>query len=97
MSGYHIYTPTQSGKHYSNAKHLKHFPQKHTYTRNQSSILTKIINRKITYQYYFYHAVFQYLKEVYETDEDKHFSRAYCNRTRGNGFKLEESQFRLNV
>jgi len=35
-------------------------------------------------------AVFQYLKWDYKKDEDKPFSKACCNRTRGNGFKLKE-------
>jgi len=33
-------------------------------------------------------AVFQYLNGAYKKDEDNHFKRAYCNRTRGNSFKL---------
>ena len=37
------------------------------------------------------------LKGVYKKDEDKHFSRACCDRTRGNGFKLKEGRFRLDV
>ncbi|KAK4823245.1 hypothetical protein QYF61_000212 [Mycteria americana] len=39
-------------------------------------------------------AAFQYLKGVYKKDEDKLFRRACCDRTRGNGFKLEEGRFR---
>ena len=39
----------------------------------------------------------QYLKGAYKKDEDKHFSRACCNRTRGNGFKLKEGRFRLDI
>ena len=31
----------------------------------------------------------QYLKGAYKKDRDKLFSRACCNRTRGNGFKLK--------
>jgi len=40
-------------------------------------------------------AAFQYLKGTYKKDGDKLFSRACCNRTRGNGFKLRESRFGL--
>jgi len=41
-------------------------------------------------------AAVQYLKGAYKKDGDKRFSRACCNRTRGNGFKLEEGRFRLD-
>ena len=40
---------------------------------------------------------FQYLKGAYKKDGDKLFSKACCNRTRGNGFKLKEGRFRLNT
>jgi len=33
-------------------------------------------------------AAFQCLKGAYEEDRDRLFSRACCNRTKGNGFKL---------
>jgi len=39
---------------------------------------------------------FQYLKEAYRKDGKNIFSRACCNRTRSNGFKLRESRFRLD-
>ncbi|KFQ71014.1 hypothetical protein N335_05178, partial [Phaethon lepturus] len=42
-------------------------------------------------------AAFQHLKGVYEKDEDRLFSRAYCNRTRDNGFKLKEGRFTLDI
>ncbi|KFR02776.1 hypothetical protein Y956_06361, partial [Nipponia nippon] len=42
-------------------------------------------------------AAFQYLKGAYKTDGDKLLSRACCNRTRGNGFKLKEGRFRLDI
>jgi len=42
-------------------------------------------------------AAFQYLKGACKKDGDKLFSRACCNRTRGNGFKLEEGRFRLYI
>jgi len=32
-------------------------------------------------------AAFQYLKRTYKIDRDKLFSRAFCNRTRGNCLK----------
>ncbi|KFR01671.1 hypothetical protein Y956_12979, partial [Nipponia nippon] len=42
-------------------------------------------------------AAFQYLKEAYKKDGDSLFSKACCDRTRGNGFKLKEGRFRLNT
>ncbi|KAK4819411.1 hypothetical protein QYF61_003682 [Mycteria americana] len=41
-------------------------------------------------------AAFQYFKGAYKKDGDKLFSRACCNRTRGNGFKLKEGRLRLD-
>ncbi|KAK4832544.1 hypothetical protein QYF61_023876 [Mycteria americana] len=40
---------------------------------------------------------FQYLKGAYKKDGDKLFSRACCNRTRGNGFKPKEGRLRLDI
>ncbi|KFQ96206.1 hypothetical protein Y956_04768, partial [Nipponia nippon] len=40
---------------------------------------------------------FQYLKGAYKKDGDRLFSRAYCNRTRGGGFRLKEGRFRLDI
>ena len=40
---------------------------------------------------------FQYLKGACKKDGDKLFNRACCDRTRGNGFKLKEGRFRLDV
>ncbi|KAK4819782.1 LOW QUALITY PROTEIN: hypothetical protein QYF61_011382 [Mycteria americana] len=40
---------------------------------------------------------FQYLKGAYKKDRDKLFSRACCDRTRGNGFKQKEGRFRLDI
>ncbi|KAK4819009.1 hypothetical protein QYF61_024125 [Mycteria americana] len=40
---------------------------------------------------------FQYLKGAYKKDGDKRFSRACCDRTRDNGFKLKEGRFRLDT
>jgi len=40
---------------------------------------------------------FEYLKEVYKTDKDKFFTKACCNKTRGNGFELQEGRFRLDI
>ncbi|KFQ58259.1 hypothetical protein N334_03830, partial [Pelecanus crispus] len=42
-------------------------------------------------------AAFQYLKEAYKKDGDRLFSRACCNRTRGNGCKLKEDRSRLAI
>ena len=40
---------------------------------------------------------FQYLKGVYKQERDRPFTRSDSNRTMGNGFKLEERRFRLDV
>ena len=42
-------------------------------------------------------ASFQDLKGAYKKDGDRVFSRACCDRTRGDGFKLEEGRFRLAI
>ncbi|KAK4827166.1 hypothetical protein QYF61_015128 [Mycteria americana] len=42
-------------------------------------------------------AAFQYLKGAYRKDEDRLFSKACCDRTRSNGFKLREGRFRLDL
>ena len=41
--------------------------------------------------------VFQYLKGAYKKDGESLFSRACCNRTRSNGFKIERGRFRLEI
>jgi len=38
---------------------------------------------------------FQYFKRTYKEDGDRLYSRACCDRTMGNGFKLREGRFRL--
>ena len=40
---------------------------------------------------------FQYLKRAYRKDGVGTFIRICSDRTRGNGFKLEEGRFRLNI
>ena len=40
---------------------------------------------------------FQYLKGAYRKDGENLFSRACCDRTRSNGFKLREGRFRLDT
>ncbi|KAK4816029.1 hypothetical protein QYF61_011019, partial [Mycteria americana] len=40
---------------------------------------------------------FQYLKGASKKDGDKLFSKTCCSRTRGNGFKLKEGRFRLDI
>ncbi|KAJ7401827.1 hypothetical protein BTVI_92311 [Pitangus sulphuratus] len=40
---------------------------------------------------------FQYLKRVYEKGGEGFFMRTCSDRTRGNGFKLTESRFRLAI
>ncbi|KFM11910.1 hypothetical protein AS27_11874, partial [Aptenodytes forsteri] len=42
-------------------------------------------------------AASQYLKGAYKKDGGKLFSRACCDRTRGNGFKLKGWRFRLDL
>ncbi|KGM00265.1 hypothetical protein N301_02923, partial [Charadrius vociferus] len=42
-------------------------------------------------------AAFQYLKGAYRRAGEGLFTRACRDRTRGNGFKLEEGRFRLNI
>jgi len=42
-------------------------------------------------------AVFQYLKRPYRKDSDNLFSKACCDRTRSNDFKLKECRFRLDI
>ena len=42
-------------------------------------------------------AAFQYLKGSYRKEGDRLFSRVCGDRTRGNGFKLEEGRFRLDI
>ncbi|KAK4831188.1 hypothetical protein QYF61_015920 [Mycteria americana] len=42
-------------------------------------------------------AAFHYFKGAYKKDGVKHFSRSCCDRTRGNGFKLKEDRFRLDI
>ncbi|KAK4831487.1 hypothetical protein QYF61_017988 [Mycteria americana] len=42
-------------------------------------------------------AAFYYLKGACKKDGDKLFSRARSDRTRGNGFKLKEGRFRLDI
>ena len=42
-------------------------------------------------------ATFQYLNRGYEKEGDRVFSRVCCDRTRGNGFKLKERRFRLDI
>ena len=40
---------------------------------------------------------FQHLKGAYKKDWERLFSRSCCDRTKGNGFKLKEARFRLDV
>ncbi|KAK4831413.1 hypothetical protein QYF61_017544 [Mycteria americana] len=42
-------------------------------------------------------AAFQYLKGAYRKDRDRLFSKACCDRTGSNGFKLREGRFRLDL
>jgi len=42
-------------------------------------------------------AAFQYLKGVYKKDEKGHFTRVCRDRTRGDGCKLKEGRFGLDI
>ena len=42
-------------------------------------------------------AAFQYLKGSYRKEGDRLFSQVCGDRTRGNGFKLKEGKFRLDI
>jgi len=42
-------------------------------------------------------AAFHYLKGACKKDGNKHFCRTCCDRTMGNGFKLKEVRFRLDI
>ncbi|KFW67153.1 hypothetical protein AS28_05740, partial [Pygoscelis adeliae] len=42
-------------------------------------------------------AAYQYFKGAYKKDGGKLLSRACCDRTRGNGFKLKGGRFRLDI
>jgi len=42
-------------------------------------------------------AAFQYLKAACRKDGENIFSRACCDRTKSNGFKLREGRFRLDI
>jgi len=40
---------------------------------------------------------FQFLKGSYRKEGNRHFSRVCCDRTRGDGLKLKECRFRLDM
>ncbi|KFQ62246.1 hypothetical protein N334_02280, partial [Pelecanus crispus] len=40
---------------------------------------------------------FQYLRKAYRKDGNNLFSKACCDRTRSNGFKLKKNRFRLDI
>jgi len=42
-------------------------------------------------------AAFQYLKGAYKKAGEELYTRAWSDRIRGNGFKLEEGRFRLDI
>jgi len=37
------------------------------------------------------------MKGSYKRERGRHFSRVCCDRTRGNGFRLKEERFRLDI
>mgnify|MGYP001855940669 CR=1 FL=1 len=41
--------------------------------------------------------IFQYLKGAYKQEVDQLFTQVDSDRTRGNGFKMKEGRFRLDV
>jgi len=42
-------------------------------------------------------AAFQYLEEAYKKAGEGLFTRAWSDRTRGNGFQLKEGRFKLDI
>jgi len=42
-------------------------------------------------------AAFQYLKSIYKQEGERLFTRVDSDRTRGNGFKLKQRRFRLDI
>jgi len=42
-------------------------------------------------------AAFQYLNGAYRKNGENIFSRAHCDRTKSNGFKLQEGRLRLDI
>ena len=42
-------------------------------------------------------SAFQYLKGVYKQERERQFTRVDGDRTRGNGLKLRQGRFRLDI
>jgi len=51
----------------------------------------------VLHEFWFDIAAFRYLKGAYKKHRDILFSRACCDRTKGNGFKLKKVRFRLDM